>query len=291
MSIRWSALLAFSSLFVLAFPSAAFAQTANGPLYQTANGQLSFPALASQLSAAGFPGPWDPDSVTAAYARTSGGAVTLLGGGTLPPVVVVEIGGIGTDATPGAPWSAIEPYLGGAIGVRRFQYATCGDISSNTQLLLNYVQTLRPSHVVLVGHSLGGVLALNAIGNSDLSGSSQVEGVVVVDSPVNGLDPQLVEFGASIGVVPSPCQALSQLEDPAWTASSAAAEQRAASQNIKLLDVANAYDNLVPLAAQELPGQVNVRFDVTSGSGLVNHTAVFDSVAALSAIAQFIRAL
>lgn len=285
---RWPALLA--CLLVLAFPSHAFAQqAANGPLYQTVNGQLSFPALASQLLAAGFPGPWDPDSVTAAYARASGGAVTLLGGGALPPVVVVEIGGIGTDTTPGAPWSAVEPYLGGAIGFRRFQYATCGDISSNTQLLVKYLQSLRPSRVVLVGHSLGGVLALSAIGTSDLSGV--VQGAVVVDAPVNGLDPQLVDFGESIGVVPSSCQALTQLEDPAWSTSSAAAEQRAASQNIKVLDVANAYDNLVPLAAQELPGQVNVRFDVTSGSGLVNHTAVFDSVAALTAIAQFIRAL
>ncbi len=46
---------------------------------------------------------------------------------------------------------------------------------------------------------------------------------------------------------------------------------------------------MVPLAAQELPQPVNLRFDVNSGSGLFNHTAVFSSTAALKAIASFIR--
>jgi pimeloyl-ACP methyl ester carboxylesterase len=198
-------------------------------------------------------------------------------------LTIVEIGGIGTDATPGAPWSLLEPYLSGAVSFRRFQYDTCGDITANVHQLTTFVQAMRPSRVILAGHSLGGVLALSAAADSDLSGL--VQAVVVADAPVNGLDPDLVSFGQSLGVVPYPCLALDQLEDT----SSATAAQKALAQGIGLLDISNAYDNLVPITAQELPQDVNLRFDVRNGSGFVNHTAVFESVAALNAIAQFIR--
>lgn len=205
-----------------------------------------------------------------------------------PPVTVVEIGGIGTDATPGVPWAVLEPYLSGAVDFRRFQYDTCGDISTNVHQLTTYLQSLRPSRVILAGHSLGGVLALSAAGGSELG--DLVQAVVVVDAPVNGLDSDVVSFGQSLGVVPWPCLALDQLGDASWTASSQAAAQRALSQGIRLLDVSNAYDNLVPIDAQQLPQDVNLRFDVRNGSGFVNHTAVFDSALALTAIARFIRA-
>src|SRR5690242_17378047 len=79
-----------------------------------------------------------------------------------PPLIVVEIGGVGTEARPGAPWSVLQPYLGGVVDFRPFEYDTCGDVSANTRLLVDYLQTLRQSRVVLAGHSMGGVLALNA---------------------------------------------------------------------------------------------------------------------------------
>jgi len=205
-----------------------------------------------------------------------------------PALMVVEIGGVGTDATPGAPWTLLEPYLSNAVTFRRFEYNTCGDVNANVQQLTTYVQSLRPAHLILVGHSLGGVLALSAVGNSDLSG--QVQAVVVADAPVNGLDPDLVSFGQSLGVVPWPCLSLDQMQDASWSRSSRAAADHALSQGIRVLDISNAYDNLVPLEAQELPQDVNLRFDVRNGSGFVNHTAIFESAAALTAIAQFIAA-
>lgn len=197
--------------------------------------------------------------------------------------IVVEIGGVGTDFTPGGPWTRIEQYLGDGIGVRRYQYAACEDINTNVKGLASYVEGLRPGRVVLAGHSLGGVVALGAIDNlTDL-----VQGVVLVDAPVNGLSDRLVRFGESIGIVPS-CPALHQLQDPAWASFSSGVAERALANGIRLLNVNNAYDNMVPLAAQQLPQQVNVRFDVTSGTGLFNHTAVFGSSAALTTMAQFI---
>ncbi len=96
----------------------------------------------------------------------------------------VEIGGIGADTTPGGPRTVLEPYVGTTVSFRRYQYDTCAGIATNVHQLDTYLQTLRPARVVLAGHSLGGVLALSAIGNFDLTGL--VQGVVVADSPVNG---------------------------------------------------------------------------------------------------------
>lgn len=202
-----------------------------------------------------------------------------------PATIVVEIGGVGTDDAPGWPWNRVEHYLGDGVGFRPYQYATCSDIDANVRQLVSYVQSLAPARVVLAGHSMGGVLALSAVG--DLS--DMVQAVVIVDAPLNGLNPKLVYFGESIGLVP-PCLALQQMEDPSWAQASAGAVRRALANGVKVLNVTNAYDNMVPLAAQQLPQQVNVRFDVTNGSGLINHTAVFGSTAALSAMAQFILA-
>ena len=252
-------------------------------MYQTVNGPLSWDALVKQLTSVGYPGPWDPQSTVAAYARASGGPVTLISGGSVPATIMVEIGGIGTDTTPGGPWTAVEPFLDG-FGFRRYQYSTCADISSNVQQLVSYVQTLRPNNVVLVGHSMGGVLALRAVGTNDLTGL--VRAVVIADAPVNGLSSDLVKFGESVGVVPSPCLALEEMEDGSWPASSSADAAHAIAGGIRLLDVTNAYDNMVPLQAQQLPQSVNVEFDVSAG--FLNHTAIFDSTAALAAMSQFI---
>jgi pimeloyl-ACP methyl ester carboxylesterase len=203
-----------------------------------------------------------------------------------PATIVVEIGGIGTETIPGGPWTVVEPLLGG-FGFRRYQYSTCGDISSNVQQLVSYLQTLPPNKVVLVGHSMGGVLALTAVGTNQLTGL--VQGVVIADAPVNGLSPDLVKFGESIGVVPSRCLALEEMEDAGWQASSSTNAAHAMSSGVALLDITNAYDNMVPLEAQQLPQSVNVQFDVSTG--FLNHTAIFDSTAALAAISQFIHAL
>ncbi len=265
-------------------PAAAKAQTA--PTYQTVNGPLSWDVLVNQLKVAGYAGPWDAPSTIAAYARASGGPVTLLDGGSAPATILVEIGGIGTDTTPGGPWTTLEPLLAG-FGFRRYDYSTCGDINANVQQLVSYVQSLRPNKVVLVGHSMGGVLALAAVGTSDLSGV--VQGVVIADAPVNGLSSDLVNFGESIGAVPSPCLALEEMENAGWQSSSSANAARAISDGVRVLDITNAYDNMVPLEAQRLPQSVNLQFDVSTG--FLNHTAIFDSGAALAAISQFIRGL
>ena len=280
--LRWlGGILLAAALFA---PTASKAQPV--PTYQTVNGSLSWDALVNQLKSAGYPGPWDPQSAIAAYARASGGAVTLVTSGSAPAKIVVEIGGIGTDTTPGGPWTVVEPLLTG-VGFRRYEYSTCADINSNVQQLVNYVQTLRPNKVVLVGHSMGGVLALTAVGTNQLS--DLVQGVVIADAPVNGLSSDLVNFGESIGVVPSPCLAVEEMEDTAWHAASSANAARGMAAGVAVLDITNAYDNMVPLEAQQLPQTVNRQFDVSDG--LLNHTAIFESSTALAVISQFIRSL
>jgi pimeloyl-ACP methyl ester carboxylesterase len=280
--LRWLG----SVLLVVALLAPTVSEAQPAPMYETPNGPLSGDALANQLQAVGYPGPWDPQSILAAYARASGGPVTLIAGGSAPATIVVEIGGIGTETNPGGPWITIESLLAG-FGFRRYQYSTCADISSNVQQLVSYVQTLRPNKVVLLGHSMGGVLALTAVGTNDLSGV--VHGVVIADAPVNGLSSDLVNFGESVGAVPSPCQALTEMEDAAWRAASSASAARAMSNGVRVLDITNAYDNIVPLQAQQLPQSVNLQFDVSTG--VLNHTAIFDSTPALTAISQFIRTL
>jgi hypothetical protein len=50
------------------------------PVYQTVNGQESLSSMTDQLRTAGYGGPWDQDSVVAAYAETTGGPVTPIVG-------------------------------------------------------------------------------------------------------------------------------------------------------------------------------------------------------------------
>src|SRR5258708_525761 len=66
-------------------------------VYQTKNGTQTTDTMAQQLASVGYNGPTDPSSIAEAYARTTGGAVTIGGGegGTNP-----QPGQTGT--TPGA---------------------------------------------------------------------------------------------------------------------------------------------------------------------------------------------
>ncbi len=208
---------------------------------------------------------------------------------TAPRLVVVEIGGVGTNASPGWPWQAIEPYLAPDYTFRQFAYNPCGDIADNADRLGDYLESLRPDRAVLLGHSMGGVVALTSLGAYQLS--DVVAGVVLVSAPVNGLSAERVRIAESLGFVPSPCLGVEQMEDASWPDVSASSVDHALADGIAVLDITNAYDMMVPLSAQQLPQDVNVEFDVSGGQFLVNHTAAFADPSALAAIANFIRSL
>src|SRR5207244_10363148 len=65
---------------------------------QTNNGPRTTSQIAGELAAAGYPGPWDPDSMAAAYGRATGGAVDCGGTQRTMPATsgVVLVPGINT---------------------------------------------------------------------------------------------------------------------------------------------------------------------------------------------------
>jgi pimeloyl-ACP methyl ester carboxylesterase len=223
--------------------------------------------------------------------------------------IIVEIGG--ANSSPGG-WLALEstlrvegytsadfyPFSYGGWSVAQGSSTmilndytsaqTCGKIDDSIRVLAGMLRFLRDNqwaaHVVLVGHSVGGIVALGVVSeNPDLAGF--VREVIPVDAPLGGLSSSRVGFNDFWN---GSCTAVDQLTAPGWATWSANGAAAIMAQGISIMDVVNGFDNAVPAAAQQLPQSVNYRFDVSAGSGLINHNAVLSDPRALSAIAQFI---
>lgn len=209
---------------LLVVPAPASAQTP--PDCQTPNGARSLSRMAGELLAVGYGGPWDPGSVISAYARTTGGAVMCEGQPTAAPAVVgdtivVLVGGLDSSIDD-AKWtllqSDVEAAAAGFVNANfwRFSYAapasdpaaavpyghadTCRSMGQSEARLASMIRTIRDrqlaSQVLVVGHSLGGVLAADTvIDNADLV--PFVRKVVAIDSPFGGINSLAdVWFGA-----------------------------------------------------------------------------------------------
>jgi pimeloyl-ACP methyl ester carboxylesterase len=173
---------------------------------QTPNGSRGQSAIGAELSAAGYPGPWDLNSMAAAYGRATGGAVDCGGTQQVPATTagVVLVPGVNTysgSLTFARLTQALHSRGFSDADVWGYSYAgaansytwldTCQDLDMSEARLHDELLGIRASRgpaysVSLVGHSLGGVVALEtAIHYPDVQ--SMIRSVVTVDSPLLGV--------------------------------------------------------------------------------------------------------
>lgn len=194
---------------------------------QTANGARTPAELAEEVRIAGYAGPWDAASVAAAYARASGGAV-LCGEpapAALHRIAVVFVAGYGSDlAIATAMFSPLRTALAARNSNITFvQYSyrgttfngcaataspyrpsdTAQDVEDSERMLREMLVALKDAceveRIVIVGHSLGGLIAFLALGGQSETGVSDL---VTIDSPLGGVPLTLMRTCIDAGLCP-----------------------------------------------------------------------------------------
>lgn len=204
--------LAIPALLAAVVPPA-LAQEAT--LCQTPNGPRTTTQIADEVRAAGYAGPWDIASAAAAYARASGGPVTCAKPATTRPLAVVLLAGYGSDLTSAelvfAPLQAALAARNPNIAIVTYSYTgttfsgcdstpspyrpsdTSQDIEVSKRILRDTLaaleQTCDVDRIAIVGHSLGGLIALQALGEQSVPAVSDL---VTVDSPLGGVPLPLI---------------------------------------------------------------------------------------------------
>lgn len=233
----------------------------------------------------------------AAEARPRG----LDGGG----VRVVFVGGLGTSA---ATTSAVFGELARALGeyagyaeadLLTFDYGergACQSIAPSAAQLADYLRRLRSSGqatgVVLVGHSMGGVVALDtATTFDDLSepDTGFIKRVLTIDSPLGGLSTLQRALIAELwlGECPAADDSVARYVDYAWPSTLSARVERSLGRGVEVFAVANPDDLLLTTRSQQVPGvRVNVTLSATDDA--FGHTALLNVPSALSTLVTLI---
>ncbi len=195
----------------IAAPGAADVQAQEVQTCQTANGPRTTAELTAELQRAGYAGPWDTSSQAAAYAQASGGPVTCGSAQSTSgqPVIVMFVAGYGSDlSTASVVFTAVQDALlerDPNVSFVQFSYTgsniqncdttpapygaadTAQDISISKRVLLDTLQALQAAcpnaRIAVLGHSLGGLIAFQALSDQPLS---SVVDVTTVDSPLGG---------------------------------------------------------------------------------------------------------
>jgi pimeloyl-ACP methyl ester carboxylesterase len=184
---------------------------------QTPNGQRTTTQIADEVRAAGYAGPWDTASTAAAYGRATGGPVSCARPATAGPhpLAVVFLAGYGSDlASADSVFSPLQAALAARnpnVAFVQYSYTgtsfsgcdstpspyrpldTAQDIEVSKRILRDTLAALRGTcdvdRIAIVGHSLGGLVALQALGDQSVPGVSDV---VTVDSPLGGVPLPLI---------------------------------------------------------------------------------------------------
>lgn len=216
------------AMMLLALPLTARAEDdSTSATCQTGSGARPLRQLADELAGAGYAGPWDPDSIAAAYASASGDAVdcAVSAAVTGRPLAIVLIGGLGTDLSSAtAQFSSVRAALAerspSALVVQYsyngVRFAGCSanplpysaldtarDLQASVGTLRDLVTTLEGAchveHVAILGHSLGGLIAFSALDGVSVPDASRL---IMVDSPLGGVPERLVQTCVAIGYCP-----------------------------------------------------------------------------------------
>ena len=214
------------------------ANAQDATLCQTPNGTRTTTQIAGEVRAAGYAGPWDTASTAAAYARASGGPVTCARPApTGPrPLAVVFLAGYGSDLTSAeivfSPLQAALATRNPNVAFVPYSYTgttfsgcdatpspyhpsdTAQDIDVSQRILRETLASLTTAcdvdRIAIVGHSLGGLVALLALGDQPVPGVSDL---VTVDSPLDVL--QRVQEPVVVTVMQSDRGLVENVENPA----------------------------------------------------------------------------
>jgi hypothetical protein len=169
---------------------------------------------------------------------------------------------------------------------------TCQPSGTNAAVLADTLRWLRDSqgysNVVLVGHSMGGVIAYQMVSPQfEFVSQRFLRKIVTIDSPLMGV-------GDARGLVGefwhgSDCAAVSQLEQLNQRFLAGTLSILAPS-GVPVLSIANRADNTVPFVSQIANGRLGQFWDYTlsEGWGIINHSATLHDPGIMAGLAQWI---
>jgi pimeloyl-ACP methyl ester carboxylesterase len=239
------------------------------------------------------------------------GTIVPVAASPAPPsgrTAVLFVGGLGsTYTTSGQAFRTLQNALVASQGYADSDFAlfsydqqhptqydpllTCAPVDASEAGLRSRVADLQAAgaeHVVLVGHSLGGVLAYDVAAHAT---DGFISGVVTVDSPLGGLSgwrANLVRMAErSTG---ASCPALDELQQrdasPTWQPWLTSSASALVDRSVVVVVVTNAADALVPLSSQGLPG-AGVDHPLNLVTNGLNHASVLTVPAAAAQIAAW----
>ncbi len=206
---------------------------------------------------------------------------------------VVFVGGLGSTATSNQlTFGPLSGALTSGAGYARddlltFGYAggdTCQPLSSSAEQLAGYMRDLRDSKqadgVVLVGHSMGGVVALDAAAHllqltQQDAARPFVRRIITVDSPLGGLTrfQRAVIADLWLGVCPAANDAVQRYADTAWPATLSGRVRGLIEDGVQVYAVANPEDLLLDTWTQYVP-EVSVNVTLSAIDDGLSHSAV-----------------
>jgi pimeloyl-ACP methyl ester carboxylesterase len=186
-------------------------------------------------------------------------------------VRVVFVGGLGSSpATNALTFGPLARELGARAGYGQndlltFDYAdgnTCQPLAASANQLAEMVRQLRDSgaadSVVLVGHSMGGVVALDAA--SALNGRGElaqpfIRRVITVDSPLGGLTrfQRAVIADLWLGPCPAANDSVQRYVNPSWPSMLSGRVASLLERGVQVFAVANPEDLLLDPWTQHVP--------------------------------------
>ena len=256
--------------------------------------------------------------------RPFGATSAWAAGGSRPSTAVVFVGGLGsTPVTTRAVFGPLASALraeGGfdAQELLAFSYdpgspaylasQTCQPLATSSEHLASFVRNLHQEQhieqVILVGHSMGGVIALDAAASllqdgDDASGGASdaeqatpiVRRVVTVDSPLGGLSN--LQRGLIADLWLGPCAAAADAAqryvDRQWPATLAWRVENLLAHDVQVTVVANPADLLLDLRQQQVPNSgVNVVLQADDGG--LSHSAALELPMAVAELARLLLA-
>jgi pimeloyl-ACP methyl ester carboxylesterase len=229
-------------------------------------------------------------------------------------VRVVFVGGLGSNqrlnaATFGPLSSALIDRAGFAEGdLLTFSYdpapasyapiQTCQPLATSAEQVAGFVRQLRETHqadgVVLVGHSMGGVIALEAASQMDDLTDPRapfVRRVITVDSPLGGITrlQRLLIADLWLGACPAANDAVARYVDSTWPATLSGRVDRLLERGVQVFAVANPADALLDTWTQQVPAsKIDVNVTLSVFDDALSHAAILGAPDALSELVPMI---
>ena len=220
-------------------------------------------------------------------------------------VRVVFVGGLGSTDTSNAltfgPLSSALQKQGTftSTDFTTFDYAShdsCQPLASSAAHLADLLRQMRDQHqasgVVLVGHSMGGVVALDAVAAADdLTQADHpfVQRVITVDSPLGGITRLQRTLLVSLwtGACPAANDALQRYVDKSWPDTLSGRVSTLQQRGVKVFAVSNPEDLLLDAWTQQVPNS-SANVTLSALDNAVNHVAALTTPIAVAELAHIV---